>query len=46
MQAAKGNAEAILHSQGSAEGYGGLHRDDLTGQVLKDSLVIEARQWS
>ena len=33
-----------MHSQGPAEGYSGLYRDDLTGQVLKDSLVIQARR--
>ena len=30
--------------RGPDEGYSGKHRDDLTGQVLKDSLVAEARQ--
>ena len=46
VQAATDDAEAVLHSQGPAEGYSGIYRDDLTGQVLKDSLVIEARRWS
>ena len=29
--------------RGPAQGYSGKHLDDLTGQVLKDSLVQEAR---
>ena len=44
VQAATDDAEAVLHSQGPAEGYSGIYRDDLTGQVLKDSLVIKARR--
>ena len=37
------DAEAILQGQGPAQGFNGRCRDDLTGQVLKDSLAIEAR---
>ena len=44
VQGATDDAEIAMHSQGPAEGYSGLCRDDLTGQVLKDSLVIEARR--
>ena len=44
VQGAIDDAEVTMHSQGPAEGYSGLYRDDLTGQVLKDSLVIEARR--
>ena len=36
--------EAAMHSQGLAEDFSWLYRDDLTRQVLKDSLVIEARR--
>ena len=43
VQAADKDAEAILHGQGPAQGFNGRCRDDLTGQVLKDSLAIEAR---
>ena len=43
-QGATDDAEAVLHSQGPTEGDSGLYRDDLTGQVLKDSQVIEARR--
>ena len=44
VQGATDDAEVAMHSQGPAEGYSGLYRDDLTWQVLKDSLVIEARR--
>ena len=27
---------------GAAQGYSGKHKDNLSGQVLKDSLVVEA----
>ena len=37
------DAEAILHGQGPAQGFHDRCRDDLTGQVLKDPLAIEAR---
>ena len=43
VQAADDDAEAILQGQGPAQGFSGRCRDDLTGQVLKDSLMIEAR---
>ena len=42
-RAADDDAEAILHCQGPAQGFNGRCRDDLTGQVPKDSLAIEAR---
>ena len=42
VQTADDDAEAILHGQGPAQGFNGRCRDDLTGQVLKDSLAIEA----
>ena len=32
VQAATDDAEAVLHSQGPAEGYSGIYREDLTGQ--------------
>ena len=31
------------HSRGPQQGYSGKHRDDVTGQVLRDDLVREAR---
>ena len=42
VQGATDDAEVAMHSQGPADGYSGHYRDDLTGQVLKDSLVTEA----
>ena len=44
VQGATDDAEVTLYSQGPADGNSGLYRDDLIGQVLKDSVVIEARR--
>ena len=43
MQANDDDNEIAVNCQGPEQGYSGKYRDDLTGQVLKDSLVIEAR---
>ena len=37
------DSEVVKQINGPAQGFSGRFRDDLTGQVLKDSLVIEAR---
>ena len=36
--------DCIREMYGPAQGYSGKYKDDLTGQVLKDSLVMEARK--
>ena len=36
--------DCIREIYGPAQGYSGKYKDDLTGQVLKDSLVMEARK--
>jgi hypothetical protein len=43
VQAADGKAELERNLRGPEQGYSGRHKDDLTGQVLQDSLVKEAR---
>ena len=43
MQAKDDDNEIAVNCQGPEQGYSGKYRDDLTGQVLKDSLVLEAR---
>ena len=39
MQAKDDDNEIAVNCQGPEQGYSGKYRDDLTGQVLKDSLV-------
>ena len=43
VQAPDDEAEIEKHLRGPQRGYTGRYKDDLTGQVLKDSLVKEAR---
>ena len=43
MQAKDDDAEIARHCLGPAQGYSGKYRDDITGQPLKDELVIKAR---
>ena len=43
VQAADDEAEIEKNIKGPDQGYSGLFKDDLTGQVLKDALVREAR---
>ena len=43
IQAVDDEEELQEHLYGPAHGYSGKCRDDLTGQVLKDSLVAAAR---
>ena len=43
VQAADDEAEIERNLRGPAQGYSGKFKDDLTGQVLKDSLVEAAR---
>ncbi len=43
VQAPDEDAQVEQNLHGQAQGYSGRYRDDLTGQVLKDKLVHEAR---
>ncbi len=43
LQAPDEDAEVEKNLRGPAQGFSGAYRDDLTGQVLKDALVKEAR---
>ena len=43
LQAPDDDDEVAREIAGPAQGYSGRFKDDLTGQVLKDSLVLEAR---
>ena len=43
IQVADDEEEIEQNLRGPAQGYSGKYHDDLTGQVLKDSLVQEAR---
>ena len=43
VQVATDDAQIMEHLKGPEQGYSGRFRDDLTGEVLKDSLVREAR---
>ncbi len=43
MQAPDDDAEVLKNTFGPEQGYSGRYRDDLTGQVLRDDLVREAR---
>ncbi len=43
VQAPDEDSEVERNLRGPAQGYSGQYRDDLTGQVLKDALVKEAR---
>ena len=42
VQVADDDAEVSAQMNGPSQGFSGKYRDDLTGQVLKDSLVEEA----
>ena len=43
IQVADDDLEVLKETYGHAQGYSGRYRDDLTGQVLKDTLVAKAR---
>ena len=43
IQVADDDLEVLKETYGPAQGYSGRYKDDLTGQVLKDSLVAKAR---
>ena len=43
IQVADDDLEVLKETYGPAQGYSGRYRDDLTGQVLKDTLVAKAR---
>ena len=43
IQAVDDEEEIIKEIQGPAQGFSGKYRDDLTGQVLHDGMVFEAR---
>ena len=43
VQVASDDAEVMKNMKGPEQGYSGKFRDELTGQLLKDSLVREAR---
>ena len=43
IQVPDGDAQVIKTLYGPEQGYSGKYRDDLSGQVLKDTLVEEAR---
>ena len=44
LQALNDDEEAVRSALGPEQGFSGKYRDDLTGQVLKDTLVQEARR--
>ena len=43
IQAVDDEEEIVQHAYGPAQGFSGRFRDDLTGQVLRDDLVLQAR---
>ncbi len=43
IQAVDDEEEIIQQINGPSQGFSGKYKDDLTGQVLRDDLVIEAR---
>jgi hypothetical protein len=43
MQVRDDDADVEASIRGPAQGYSGKHKDDLTGQVLNDAMVAEAR---
>ena len=43
VQVPDDDAAVEAEMRGPSSGFTGKYRDDLTGQVLKDALVIEAR---
>ncbi len=43
VQVANDDAEILKEMYGPEQGYSGRYKDDLTGQVLKDDLVKQAR---
>ena len=42
------DGDCVREIYGPAQGYSGRFKDDLTGQVLKDSLVLQhvRKRWS
>ena len=44
IQAADDDLEVLKSIYGPEQGYSGRYKDDLTGQLLKDELVLKARQ--
>ena len=44
VQAADDDSEVASHIQSPRRGFSGKFRDDLTGQVLKDDLVMKRRK--
>ncbi len=43
LQAPDDDQDVERNLRGPSQGYSGKYRDDLTGQILKDALVLEAR---
>ena len=43
MQVADDDLAVLEATYGPEQGYSGKYKDDLTGQVLKDALVLQAR---
>ncbi len=43
IQAVDHEEEIIQHANGPEQGFSGKYKDDLTGQILRDDLVVEAR---
>ena len=43
IQVPDDDAEVLKAMYGPEQGYSGKYKDDLTGQVLRDDLVKEAR---
>jgi hypothetical protein len=43
MQVKDDDADVESQIRSPSQGFGGKYKDDLTGQVLKDSMVTEAR---
>ena len=43
MQVADDDAEVLKNMYGPEQGFSGAYKDDLTGQILKDELVKQAR---
>ena len=44
IQVADNDLEVLKSIYGPEQGYSGKYKDDLTGQLLKDELVLEARR--
>ena len=43
VQVAEDDLAVLKATYGPEQGYSGKYKDDLTGQVLKDALVLQAR---